>query len=174
MIPLLMISVWLWSVIILTGLEIMVWAPGKPNSRSQELSMRTVRLLMEKKMTNSQKINRRILAGIVTQTTSPLRSGVQTIKLLSTIAPLLGLLGTVNGMISTFDVVAQFGTGNAKALASGISEAMVTTQTGLVVAVPGMIAGLILESKTRKIKERLESYGLGLLKRNGTARGKEL
>jgi hypothetical protein len=55
---------------------------------------------------------------------------------LAAVAPLLGLLGTVTGMIATFDVLAVFGTGNAKAMAGGISEALITTQTGLLVALP--------------------------------------
>lgn len=61
------------------------------------------------------------------------------IAILAAIAPLLGLLGTVLGMIETFDVIAMFGTGNARAMAGGISVALITTQTGLLVAIPGML-----------------------------------
>lgn len=87
---------------------------------------------------------------------------IGTILILAAIAPLLGLLGTVTGMITTFDVISQFGTGNARALASGISEALVTTQSGLVVAVPGLILGGLLFRRAEKLKSRMELFCIGL------------
>jgi biopolymer transport protein ExbB len=60
------------------------------------------------------------------------------IGVLAAMAPLMGLLGTVTGMITTFDILAIFGTGNVKAMAGGISESLITTQTGLIVAIPGL------------------------------------
>ncbi len=60
------------------------------------------------------------------------------IETLAAVAPLLGLLGTVLGMIETFQIISLFGTGNPRAMASGISVAMITTQMGLLVAVPGL------------------------------------
>ena len=83
---------------------------------------------------------------------------VGTILLLAAVAPLLGLLGTVTGMIATFDVISQFGTGNARALASGISEALMTTQTGLVAAVPGMLLGGLLYQRARRLGGRMEIF----------------
>lgn len=87
---------------------------------------------------------------------------IGTILILASVAPLLGLLGTVTGMITTFDVISEFGTGNARALASGISEALVTTQSGLVVAVPGLLIGGILFQRAQKLKERMELFCIGL------------
>ena len=87
---------------------------------------------------------------------------IGTILVLSAVAPLLGLLGTVTGMINTFDVISQFGTGNARALASGISEALVTTQSGLVVAVPGLLLGGFLFQRAQKLKGRMELFCIGL------------
>ena len=85
-----------------------------------------------------------------------------TIALLSGVAPLLGLLGTVTGMVTTFSVIAEFGTGNARALASGISEALITTQTGLVVAVPGLFLATILLRRTNQLLERMHRFCLRL------------
>jgi biopolymer transport protein ExbB len=85
-----------------------------------------------------------------------------TIALLSGVAPLLGLLGTVSGMVTTFSVIAEFGTGNARALASGISEALITTQTGLVVAVPGLFLATILLRRTNQLLERMHRFCLRL------------
>jgi biopolymer transport protein ExbB len=71
------------------------------------------------------------------------------------LCPLLGLLGTVTGMIQVFDVVAALGTGNARAMASGISRATIPTMAGLVVALPGMYFSLQLEQLTRRKAEQL-------------------
>jgi len=85
-----------------------------------------------------------------------------TIALLSGVAPLLGLLGTVSGMVTTFSVIAEFGTGNARALASGISEALITTQTGLVVAVPGLFLATLLLRRSNQLLERMHRFCLRL------------
>ena len=65
-------------------------------------------------------------------------------------APLLGLLGTVMGIISTFDLIAVFGTGDASRLSSGISEALITTKLGLIVSVPCLIVYSILSRRVKK------------------------
>jgi biopolymer transport protein ExbB len=85
-----------------------------------------------------------------------------TISLLSSVAPLMGLLGTVSGMVTTFSVIAEFGTGNARALASGISEALITTQTGLVVAVPGLFFASFLLRRGNGLLERMHRFCLRL------------
>lgn len=90
---------------------------------------------------------------------------VSTILVFAGAAPLLGLLGTVGGMITTFDVISVFGTGNARAMAAGISEALITTQTGLVVAVPGLVIGALLHRRSERLKERMQGFSLGLLQK---------
>ena len=95
---------------------------------------------------------------------------IQTILILAGAAPLLGLLGTVNGMITTFDVISVFGTGNARAMAAGISEALITTQVGLVVAVPGLLIGAILQRRSDNIKERMQRFRLRLLQQSSITR----
>lgn len=72
------------------------------------------------------------------------------------IAPLLGLLGTVLGMIKIFDVIALQGTGNAEALSSGIAEALLTTAAGLVVAIPAQIFYFIAKARADAIGAALE------------------
>jgi biopolymer transport protein ExbB len=84
------------------------------------------------------------------------------IGVLAAVAPLLGLLGTVTGMIATFDVLSVFGTGNAKAMAGGISEALITTQTGLLVAIPGLYMKGFLERRARTLQQRISAVGLFL------------
>jgi biopolymer transport protein ExbB len=91
-----------------------------------------------------------------------LTNHLTTIGVLAAVAPLLGLLGTVTGMIATFDVLAIFGTGNAKAMAGGISEALITTQTGLLVAIPGLYMRGFLERRAANLARRLSAAGLYL------------
>jgi biopolymer transport protein ExbB len=81
------------------------------------------------------------------------------IGVLAAVAPLLGLLGTVTGMIATFDVLAVFGTGNAKAMAGGISEALITTQTGLLVAIPGLYMKGFLQRRAHSLQQRITAVG---------------
>lgn len=81
-----------------------------------------------------------------------LRGGLRSIARLASIAPLLGLLGTVSGMVHTFDTITQFGFGNPVLLADGISEALLTTQAGLVVAFPAVMAHSRLRSMSLRIE----------------------
>ncbi len=91
-----------------------------------------------------------------------LTNHLATIGVLAAVAPLLGLLGTVTGMITTFDVMALFGTGNARAMAGGISEALITTQTGLLVAIPGLYMKTFLERRAANLARRLSAAALYL------------
>ena len=77
------------------------------------------------------------------------------LKALVVLCPLLGLLGTVTGMIQVFDVVAMTGTGNARALASGISRATVPTMAGMVVAIPGLYFSFQLQQLARRKADQL-------------------
>ena len=84
-----------------------------------------------------------------------LRRGLSLIRTLTIVLPILGLLGTVNGMIFTFTVMQLFGTGNANGLAGGISEALVTTMAGLVCAVPGLYFSSNLDRRAAKSAQRI-------------------
>lgn len=75
-------------------------------------------------------------------------------------APLLGLLGTVTGMINTFKLITIFGTGDAKALSSGISEALITTEFGLIVAIPSLVLHAFLNRKAKAIMASLETNAI--------------
>ncbi|MCC2603959.1 MotA/TolQ/ExbB proton channel family protein [Planctobacterium marinum] len=80
-----------------------------------------------------------------------LERGIGAIALVASISPLLGLLGTVSGMIKTFRMMTLFGAGDAAAVSGGISEALVTTELGLIVAIPALIVHAILN---RRVKSR--------------------
>ena len=90
----------------------------------------------------------------------PLERFRSAITVLAAVAPLLGLLGTVTGMISTFDVITEYGTGDPKLLSGGISEALVTTELGLIVAIPTLLIGNLLTGWADRIVARLEVSAL--------------
>ena len=81
------------------------------------------------------------------------------------IAPLLGLLGTVVGMIATFQMITMVGTGDPQSMAGGISQALVTTVLGLVVAIPLTILHSVLQSMARKQTQVLEEQSAGIIAR---------
>lgn|GEM_PF-161198 len=83
-----------------------------------------------------------------------------TITVIAAVAPLMGLLGTVTGMISTFDIITEFGTGDPKLLAGGISEALVTTELGLIVAIPTLLIGTLLSGRASQIQLAIERGAL--------------
>jgi len=79
------------------------------------------------------------------------------------VAPLLGLLGTVTGMIATFDSITQFGTGDPRLLSGGISEALLTTELGLVVAIPALLVGNLLSSWGERVSKDFERGALRVM-----------
>lgn len=82
-------------------------------------------------------------------------------------APLLGLLGTVTGMINTFKLITVFGSGDVKTLSSGISEALITTEFGLIVAIPSLLIHAFLSRKTRGVIDRMEKAAISFINQVG-------
>jgi biopolymer transport protein ExbB len=85
------------------------------------------------------------------------------LKIIAVVAPLLGLLGTVTGMIITFQAITLFGTGDPKLMAGGISQALVTTVLGLCVAIPTVLLHTLVASRARRINQVLEEQATGLI-----------
>lgn len=96
---------------------------------------------------------------------APLESGLSFIKVLYVVAPLLGLLGTVVGMIATFQMITLFGTGDPRMMAGGISTALVTTVLGLVVAIPLTLFHSFLQGKSKSLIQVLEEQAAGIIAR---------
>jgi len=92
-----------------------------------------------------------------------LERGQSIIKLFAGIAPLLGLLGTVTGMIATFQAITNFGTGDPKLMASGISQALITTVLGLVAAIPLLLAHNWVASQSKRLIQLLDEQSAGLM-----------
>ena len=106
-----------------------------------------------------------ILDEAITREIPVLEKGLPMIKLLAAVAPLLGLLGTVTGMIATFQSISLFGTGDPKLMASGISQALVTTMLGLCVAIPLLFLHSLVASRSRTLVQILDEQTAGLVNR---------
>ncbi|WP_414931101.1 MotA/TolQ/ExbB proton channel family protein [Vibrio europaeus] len=104
----------------------------------------------------------RLLEAVVDEQAG-LEKGLSMLKLLAALAPMLGLLGTVTGMIETFQVITQFGNGDPKVMAGGISMALVTTVLGLIAAMPLLLVHNILSSQAESIRNILEKQGISLV-----------
>lgn len=87
------------------------------------------------------------------------------IAITAAVAPLLGLLGTVSGMIETFNMMTLFGSGDPQVVSGGIAQALITTELGLVVAIPALVLHALLSRKARNYYHQLEALALGLSQR---------
>ena len=92
-----------------------------------------------------------------------LTKGLLFIKVISVVAPLMGLLGTVTGMIKTFQVITLYGAGDPKMMAGGISQALVTTVLGLVVAIPMVLLHTVVSGQSRKVINVIQSQSAGII-----------
>lgn len=104
-----------------------------------------------------------IVYEAILQESGPLDRFGPAILVIASIAPLLGLLGTVTGMIETFDMITEFGTGDPKLLSDGIAIALVTTKLGLIVAIPVLLLGSLLSAWAKNIKRGMEHSALRII-----------
>ena len=130
-----------------------------PDSKQYRGAVSLLVALFLYRRSNDPVLDRRILDETVTAVNRSFGDYLAVIGVLAAIAPLLGLLGTVTGMIGVFDVLSLFGTGNARGMAGGISEALITTQTGLLVAIPGLYMKGFLERRARNLRQHIERVG---------------
>ncbi|GIT98751.1 MotA/TolQ/ExbB proton channel family protein [Sulfurovum sp. TSL1] len=103
-----------------------------------------------------------IMENILNESTQIDRFG-SFVLVIAAVAPLMGLLGTVTGMIETFEVITEFGTGDPKLLSGGISAALVTTMQGLIVAIPLLLIGNLLSGWAQSIKDSMEQSALHIV-----------
>jgi biopolymer transport protein ExbB len=119
-------------------------------------SKRSILTAWESRSDRTSWYARRIRQGLVSESSLALRQNVGLIKVLIAICPLLGLLGTVTGMIAVFDVMTYSGGSNARAMAGGVSMATVPTMAGMVAALSGVYFGTWLDHKAQIETEQLE------------------
>ena len=105
------------------------------------------------------------LSEVIIKYLPRLERGIGAIKMLAVLSPLLGLLGTVTGMILTFQAITLFGTGDPKLMAGGISQALMTTVMGLCCAIPLLLCHTLIVARAKRLTQILEEQTTGLLAR---------
>lgn len=133
-----------------------------PETPSNNPLGRILSVYDKEKGQNLESLELRLLEAIMDEQQG-LEKGLSMLKLLAALAPMLGLLGTVTGMIETFQVITQFGNGDPKVMAGGISMALTTTVLGLIAAMPLLLAHNLLSSRADSINATLEKQGVSLV-----------
>jgi len=123
---------------------------------------RILKVYQENKTANTENLELKLDEAILRETPR-IDSGVNIIKILAAIAPLLGLLGTVVGMIGTFQAITLFGTGDPKIMAGDISMALVTTAMGLIASLPLILVHAIVASRAKSIVHVLDEQAAGIV-----------
>ena len=146
----------------LRKLEILFKKQSESNSilKSNPLG-ELLQVFKDNKSKDTESLELKMEESILKQS-SQIQKGIGTIKLLAVLSPLLGLLGTVTGMIITFQSITLFGTGDPKLMAGGISQALITTVLGLISAVPLILLHHFISSKAKSLIRVLEEESLGL------------
>jgi biopolymer transport protein ExbB len=134
-------------------------APSLKNPLGRILSVSSAG--MQDVETLSLKLDEAILREI-----PKIERGLITLAMLAAIAPMLGLLGTVSGMIETFQSITLFGTGDPKLMSGGISQALVTTELGLAVAIPLLLIHSAISSKSNRLVQILDEESAAIVARN--------
>jgi biopolymer transport protein ExbB len=124
---------------------------------------RMMQAYYENKHLNDLDVLGKKLEEVIFKDLAELRKGLSTIKVLAAIAPLMGLLGTVTGMIGTFQAITLFGTGDPKLMAGGISQALITTVLGLVVAIPLLLSSNMLNSRAQQLSKVIGEQASGMI-----------
>lgn len=138
---------------------------AKPDAPSDKNPLgRVLKVFNENRDADTETLELRLDEAILKETPA-LSRGVRIVKLLAAIAPLLGLLGTVTGMIGTFQAITLFGTGDPKLMAGGISQALVTTMLGLIVAVPLLFMHAAMAARSQRFIQVLDEQSAGLIAR---------
>ncbi len=130
--------------------------------RSRSASGRVLAAAVGNLDAERQQLEDRVAEAILQRQPGIERFGAS-ITVFAAVAPLLGLLGTVTGIIATFDVITEFGTGDPKLLSGGISEALVTTELGLMVAIPTLLIGTLLSGRAQSLLAGMERGALAVI-----------
>ncbi len=113
----------------------------------------------------SRQVAEKKIRELLVEEVPQLNKHLTTIAVIAAVAPLLGLLGTVSGMIELFKVITHYGTGDPKIMAGGISQALITTQTGLSIAIPTLLLHNALRNRTNRIMSDMEKQAIRILNR---------
>jgi biopolymer transport protein ExbB len=153
----------IWRLVVLTGVSSKVNAQLKSDKANDNNPLgRVLKIHEDNPSMEAETLELKLSEGILKETPN-LESGLTLLKIISAVAPLMGLLGTVTGMIITFQAITIFGAGDPKAMAGGISGALVTTVLGLLVAIPTVLLHTIVNGRAQHILHVLNEQTTGII-----------
>ncbi len=155
------VGIWRWVAILITSRKVHAQRKRKHANTGNPLG-RILKIYEDNEDVDTETLELK-LDEVVLRETSNLERFLWLVKTVSVVAPLLGLLGTVTGMIQTFQAITLFGAGDPKMMAGGISEALVTTMLGLTVAIPMVLLYETLANSTRRMTDILDEQSAGLI-----------
>lgn len=159
-----LIALWRFIVLMIMGGRVSAQLKRKQASTDNPLG-RVLAVHEESPNMDNETLELKLNEAVLKEIPS-IENSLTLIKIIAAVAPLLGLLGTVTGMIITFQAITIFGAGDPKTMAGGISSALVTTVLGLVVAIPTLLAHTIVSGRAKRIIQILEEQAAGIIARN--------
>lgn len=160
----------IWRFIVLAGISSKVNAQLKSTSANTNNPLgRVLKVAEDNKGLDGETLELKLEEATLKERPA-IESGLNLLKIISMVAPLLGLLGTVTGMIITFQAITIFGAGDPKAMAGGISGALVTTVLGLVVAIPTVLMHTLVNGRAKRVLHILEEQTAGIIAENAESK----
>jgi biopolymer transport protein ExbB len=153
----------IWRFVVLMGVSSKVNSQLKSDKANENNPLgRVLKIHEDNPNMEAETLELKLSEGILKETPS-LESGLTLLKIIAAVAPLMGLLGTVTGMIITFQAITIFGAGDPKAMAGGISGALITTVLGLLVAIPTVLLHTVVNGRAQRIIHTLDEQTTGLI-----------
>jgi biopolymer transport protein ExbB len=160
----------IWRFIVLSGMSSKVSSQLKSGTATEDNPLgRVLKVAANNPGLDAESLELKLHEAVLKERPD-IESGLDLLKIIAMVAPLLGLLGTVTGMIITFQMITLFGAGDPKAMAGGISQALITTVLGLVVAIPTVLMHTLVNGKAQRILHVLEEQSAGIVA--GSVEGK--
>jgi biopolymer transport protein ExbB len=157
------VAIAIWRLLALFAIGAQVRAQiGKPDQPGNNPLGRVFKVYTDNRSSDVESLELKLGEAILRETPD-LNKMLPVLKIISVVAPLLGLLGTVTGMIVTFQAITLYGAGDPKLMAGGISTALVTTVLGLVVAIPMVFLHTLVASRARRLTQILQEEAAGIL-----------
>jgi len=153
----------IWRLIVLTAINSKVRAQIKSDKANANNPLGRVLMVHEQNPTMDTETLELKLSEAVLKEVPKIEFGLNLLKIIAAVAPLMGLLGTVTGMIITFQAITIYGAGDPKAMAGGISGALVTTVLGLLVAIPTVLLHTVTNGQAKKVIHVLEEQSTGII-----------
>lgn len=156
----------LWRILVLFGVSAKVSAQLKSSKPNLNNPLgRVLKVAEDNPKADNETLELKLEEAVLKERPA-IESGLAILKIIAAVAPLLGLLGTVTGMIETFQAITIFGAGDPKNMAGGISAALVTTVQGLVVAIPVVLMHTLVNGRAKRIVHVLEEQTAGIIAEN--------